>query len=213
MKNETQPEIIYQIQKKIYLIGNPNVLENQDITGDPSHDTVSPDSIVYTDLVFTLKHNPSNYYRPVVVLDEGRLRVVGNRTFHKAAIGAGLEEINFDLLLNQEIPLEQLMERYDLKMSGISLQREYFERFLFFKRPPVDLEQSDVDQNIRLNPLNISEEFHKNHCLAYKFLIGDYESDRQKDHEFIARLFNINGYLRSIDGLRTKSGMYGRYIS
>ena len=202
----------------ITLTGNPKNLQKNKtrIQQDKDLDILNiyPESlIVPSDLIFTLKHNPSEYFRPAIRYEQEGLCVVSNIPFYRAGIEAGLDEMLFDLVLDKDVPLEELKQHYNLKsLDSEVIQREYFERFLFFKRTQKQPNQLGINPLIRLSPLNNTSEFQQNNCLAYKFLIDKPKKDKQIDQEFVASLFNINGYLRSINGIRCKTHYLGKYI-
>ena len=118
--------------------------------------------------------------------------------------------MNFDLLRNGEIPLENIMERYGLGFSSPGIQREYLQRFLFFINNVRNVYQNN--SLIILNPLNDSDEFRKNNCFSYKILIENAGQVRSCENSLLDRLFSEYGPLRSIDGNKDKFWSLGKYI-
>ena len=62
------------------------------------------------------------------------------------------------------------------------------------------------------NPGNLSEEFQKNNCLAYKIMIETPKRTGEINHELVATLVNQNSYLRSINGITARDWNLGMYI-
>ena len=211
-------------QKKVYLIGNPNNFKEKQLRDkeDEKLDSYPESEIVYSDLVFTLQHNPHAYQRPCVKKEGDNLVVISNIVSYRAVKEAGINKIHFDLLLNIPLALEQLLEKHNLEFAPPPIQKEYCQRFLFFTRTPNEAETNN--QNILLDPRNNTPKFREHNCIAYKALIPSFnQKDEEKflktlnenraiHQDLIARLFNENGYLRSIDGYKSKAGSLGKYI-
>jgi hypothetical protein len=209
MDQETQ---VIKQPKKLILIGDPNILTECSSNNQEKELDIVPESlIVYSDLVFTLKNNDSQYFRPVVRYVNGKLSVVSNRLFHRAAKEAGIDKVLFDLLLSHEIPLEQLIERYSLEFPPGPKRKNYLERFLFFRNTPRG--SASNNSQVIMNPENSSQSYLQNNCISYRLLLyEDPKTAKQIETELVARLSNENGYLRSINGLRDKSCGFGEYI-
>lgn len=198
--------------KTVYLIGDPNLFEEKQDRNDENKelDYYHESVIEYQDLVFTLRHDAGKCFRPYLRFESGELKVVGNNIYFRAAKEAGIKKLKFDLLLDKKLPLEALLERYSLEFSPPAIQREYMQRFLFFKNPLRNI--NEENPLIIMSSLNSSEEFRKSHCITYKILIENPETVASLEHELVARLFNEYGYLRSIDGDKNKCWILGNYI-
>ncbi len=195
--------------KNITLVGNPETLEESEeqLRDDPMN--CPQENINLPDLVFTLRHNPRQYLRPCVRYENGKLQVISNKTFYQAAKQAGLTKISFDLLTQGLPALEELMQKFSLESSPFPIQREFMERFLFFRiQPRIFQYESDL---VIPNPENFSEEFQRNNCLAYKIMIEPKKTG-EIDHELVATLVNQNSYLRSINGITSRDWNLGKYI-
>ena len=199
--------------KDVTLVGNPDVLEEKTPRSENYRemDTIPESSVVYLDLVFTLGCSFGKYLRPKVIYEQEKLKVVSNNDFYKAIKDSGIQRIKFDLLLDRNVPLEKLMEDFSLEFPHPPVRKEYLERFLFFMGQPKYF--SNDNPLVIPNPNNPSANFLNQNCLAYKILLETPEKTQSIEHELVARLFNENGHLRSIDGLRDKSGILGKYIS
>ncbi len=196
--------------KNINLVGNPGILQEceEQLENDPMNYT--PEMINFSDLVFTLKNNPGKYLRPFVVYRDGKLYVVSNKTFHKAARQAGLTRIKFDLSIDRLPPLEMLMRDFDLECFSPPIKNEVTERFLFFKQQPGYFEYEH--ELVIPNPRNLSPEFQEHNCLAYKIMIETPRKTHEIENELVPTLVNQNSYLRSIDGITTRDWSLGKYI-
>ena len=196
--------------KNVTLIGDPFMLQEseEDLKEDPMN---YPERIInLPDLIFTLKHNPRQYARPCVQYTDGKLQVISNKTFFQGVTQAGLPRIEFDLLLQKGLPLEQLMQDFSLEFPEKPVKREYLERFLFFKMQPRTFQyENDL---VIPHPGNFSEQFQSGHCLAYKIMIETPRRTMEIDHELVATLVNQNSYLRSINGITSRGCILGRYI-
>lgn len=202
---------IINTPKKLTILGDPEVLIEGSENEKENLDTVQESSIVYPDLVFTLKHNPAEYFRPVVKNENGQLIVVSNKLFYRASKEAGTKKIQFDLILSRGIPLEKLLEDNHLEFAPGAQGRNYLDRFLFFRKSIG--ESSSNNSKVIMHPENDSQEYLDNHCIRYSLLLYDNpEQAKSIETEFVARMFNENGYLRSISGLRLKSRNFGKYL-
>jgi hypothetical protein len=199
--------------EKTTLIGNIGIFE-EEISGKETSigsDIIPESVIVYTDLVFTLKNSPGKYIRPVVRFEDKVFKVIENNIFYRASREAGIKKIKFDIVLDNNPPLDELFFKYRLEYSHSPVKNEYLERFLFFKNEPGYFRNKNP--SVIPNPSNFFHEFKKENCLAYKILLESPKKTKSIENELVAKLFNENGYLRSIDGIRDKSWRLGRYIS
>ena len=164
-------------------------------------DDLPEDKIVYPDLVFTLKKDPAQYYRPGVRRQDGKLEVVTNPLFFRAARDAGIEPIRFDLI-PPEGERPQLDEQW-LKKLGIrdvpEPEMNFCKRiFFFFNRKPVPFISLEGLYTVTPSKNNQSPEYQEAGCLEYTTPIGTESHGR----ELVRRLHEINGPLRSINGIK-----------
>lgn len=155
-------------------------------------DDIDEDQIVYPDLVFTLTRDSGKYYRPVVIEKfPGRLVVIANRLFLRAAKKAGLEKIKFDFIPTKDSPAgESLMEKYGLQYAPDPEQLDFRKRFLFFNREPEEIDVSDIQGASNLA-------YSSEQCLQIMLPV----KSASKEPFLIRKAFKKNGSLRSIDGI------------
>ena len=197
--------------EEITLSCNINVLDEKPVrtTDEKELDICSEDEIVYQDLVFTLKEDPSKYFRPKVLKQRNGLYVVSNPLFFNAVKDAGYEEIYFDLLINGGFNPQRVIDEYGLKRVGASEPKKVVNKFLFFhKRPEIS---DECVSPIHIDERSNTEDYISQNCIAYNFKtgikdLGFFESN------FLESLVNRNGSLRSINGRINNSGKFSKYF-
>lgn len=199
--------------KIITLSGDPEKLNlGQSISYEEIDlQTFPEEEIVYQDLVFTLKHKPGAYSRPLVSHENGELYVIANTLFFKAAKEAGLKKIKFDLLLNGNVQLEKLIDEKELEFVLKARKKDSLDRYLFFQEKPKNYLEVE---GVYLNDENESLKYSEMNCWGYEIFLRDKKPREVMSIErnFITRVVKQNGKLRSIDGLIKKIGKFSKYF-
>lgn len=138
-------------------------------------------------------------------LEDGKLKVISDLIHLRAAKEAKLEQIGFDLILDRQIPLEQLLEQYDLQLDLEEAKKgDFIRNYLFFINLP--LTRHDNYPRIRLHPENDTFEFRDAHCIGYDLLMtGTYKDRVLNERYFIKAMVAHNGLLRSWNGVKRDS--------
>ena len=198
--------------EKISLTGNPHRLAEKESPNikDKELGFFSSSDIEYEDLVFTLRYNSGNYICPHLKFEENKLVVVAHNVFFNAGKEAGLEEMNFNLVKIPNLPLEKLMEEYDLELTPPAIQREYIERFLFYEDPIKEIKSNNPI--VLMNPLNNTEKFREKHCVTYKIFVGNTIKLREAENQLMEELYNQSNNLRSIGGFKEAPTKFKKYF-
>ena len=196
----------------ISLMGNPDNLEEKAFPSikDKALGYISELDVEYGDLVFTLKHNPKKYNCPFIRFEENKLVVVAHNIFFNAGKEVGLNKMNFNLVKSQDLPLEQLMQEYNLEFSPPAIQREYMESFVFYKNPINEVKSKSPI--VLMNPLNDTEEFKEIHCIAYKIFVGNTDELIKAEHQLMEEQYNHSNKIRSIGGFREAPSEINKYF-
>ena len=196
----------------ISLTGNPNNLEEKAFPSikDKALEYISELDVKYGDLVFTLKHNPKKYNCPFIRFEENKLVVVAHNIFFNAGKEVGINNMYFDLVKSPNLPLEQIMEEYELEFTPPAIKREYMESFVFYKNR-VKNTKSD-SPIVLMNPLNNTDEFREKHCIAYKIFVGNVVELRNAERSLLEELYNQSNKIRSVDGHREAPSKFDKYF-
>jgi len=183
----------------IVFVGNINILEEKvDRTEKEKElDDIPEDLIVYPDLVFTLGEDSKKCYRPWVIEHDGKLVVISNPLFFRAAREAGIKKINFDFIPENLNAGEGMIEKYQLEYISPSKSTKYKKRFLFFYQEPRKIDLSGLE--VMDSAFNNSRKYQKAYCLQYIFpALG------KDDIGVVKRAVESNGKLRSVDGIKNR---------
>ncbi len=197
----------------IYLVGSPYILkEKRKRTAyEKLFDSFDEDMLVYKDLVFTLQNNSTAYHGPKVRYQDGKFVAVSNLQFLRALKEAQVDSVIFGLIVDGNIPLEQLIENFNLSLLENPIKRETMQDFLFFHNTPKTF--SVTSSLVIPDSRNFTSRFQQNNCLAYKILLPKNPSTTSSiTTETISQLFYENGYIRSINGICDKSSNFGKYF-
>jgi len=145
--------------------------------------------IIYPNLVFTLRQDPTKYLRPTLKITDGKIEVVKNWTFLSAARDAGLASIACDVIAdsNENINEPEVNEFCPART---------FSRYIFFKG----------DTKLPFySPDAFLTCFWKNKCLHYD-ASPETEDPQQLSADFksfLNRIVRLNSKnpIRSIDGI------------
>lgn len=148
-------------------------------------DATFPDSrIAYGDLVLTLMHDPTKYYRPTIIFLEDQPVVTKNWTFYSAAREANIKKILCDVLE----PSTALARGYQL---AVFPEPKIFRRFMFFKG---SIYLPETPRGARL-ACHWDES-----CLEYQSN-NPHNSTQDKFREFARAIQARGGKIKSIDGI------------
>lgn len=191
----------------IHLVGNVNLmrLKPQRTPGEMKMDTIPEEKIVYSDLVFSLKQDPTSErcFRVGVNKEGEDLLVVVNPLYYSAQKEAGVDPVYFDFIPSKDsFPgLKWITERGIEPIQNI-LERPNTRLFLFFKETPKrEIDLSNLD--IKGSEKNKSKEYKTHNCLEYTI-------KTQKPEEksiLLKKAYKLNGPLRSINGV-IQDGLY-----
>jgi len=196
---EVAKQTLYAERKT--LMGNVDVLE-EEVEHDEGLDVFPSEHVVYPDLVFTLRQDPTKYFRPGVMKRDGRLVIVTNPLFFRAAREAGIQNIMFDFIVDKDdVDVNEVVGKFGLVYPEKPKPVTEKNRFLFFKNSPNSVGLLGLD--VRAGRNNTSESFRKNNCLQY--VVGT--DDTRNMDELVKRAVEQNGRLRSVDGI-TNVGPY-----
>lgn len=162
-------------------------------------DDIPADRINYEDLVFTLKHDPTKYSRPKVFGRHGALFVVGNNTFYRAALEAGLDQITFDLL-EADSSIARLAKKHDLYIpQSLPMDDVLTTRFVFFQGSTAN--KNLVVPQVQILSATNAPDFVNHHCVVYSVPNVKAEERKSAEESFFITSKRLYGDVRSIDGL------------
>jgi len=198
--------------KKIEFVGKLDALE--DCLDFPDRnkftETYQESDIVFPDLVFTLSQNSNKYVLPRAVFANGRLKVVGNNVFFRAAQAAGLKYMHFDLLLKDNQDAKVVFSKFGLRSPAKS---EYempstFQRFFFFDKKIQRLSAEAIHRYAEvISGIRIYDD---EHCLQVDLRRENMPLSVAAQHYLLKVNTNDGNTLRSVEGIR-RNGEFSTY--
>lgn len=178
-------------------------LESKKVNG--VDELVPEQNIVEKDLIHTLVQGSTHYFQPTVLVNPTEAFLVRGRPFVKAAKEAGMDRMKIELRtegFNGAIPLEDLMERYDLNFEH-ETEMTVREDFLFFNSPTTPERGFDLKEGVSMiyDPLRMD-------CIELRTQVNYIPNS----YDAIEKIVQVYGPLRSINGLR-EWGLYSRFFS